>query len=97
MTLQADNDAAMTRMMTPQLRIADCCEQALGWILQTDDDGATFAMHSGQTGGFNSFVGFYLDGSAALVYLGNQAYDHTQNLRRQLIQLRQTSLSATAE
>ncbi|RAK01795.1 CubicO group peptidase (beta-lactamase class C family) [Aliidiomarina maris] len=97
MTLQADNDAAMTQMMTPQLRIADCCEQALGWILQTDDDGATFAMHSGQTGGFNSFVGFYLDGSAALVYLGNQAYDHTQNLRRQLIQLRQTSLSATAE
>jgi CubicO group peptidase (beta-lactamase class C family) len=56
-----------------------CCQQGLAWVLMEDDNGKTYAWHNGMTGGFSAFIGFYLDGSKAVVMLNNQAasFDNT--------------------
>lgn len=66
-------DAVAKQLLTPQKRIDGCCQQALGWLISEDDSGNPYAWHSGQTAGFSSFVGFYLDGSKAVVILNAQA------------------------
>lgn len=61
-------------MLEKRDTIGACCEQALAWIISEDEQGNRYAWHNGQTGGFSSFVGFYLDGSRAVVVLNNQSY-----------------------
>lgn len=72
--LQQD-DALKQLLLTPRVSAAACCQQALGWLLQEDPAGKVFAWHAGQTAGFVSYVGFYLDGSRAVVVLNNQVAD----------------------
>lgn len=93
-----NQDPAILRMLEPQHQMAACCAQALGWMLRDDEDGNTIAWHGGQTAGFTAFAGFYLDGSAGLVLLNNQAYDHSAALFNELHRARaQVTQSATAE
>lgn len=67
-----------------QYEIAACCQQAFGWMLQEDDEGRAMAWHGGQTAGFSAYIGFYLDGSAAVVFLNNQSFDHSAEMHRRL-------------
>ncbi|MGB3725611.1 MAG: serine hydrolase, partial [Glaciecola sp.] len=70
---EVKNDTALARtLFTPYTNMSACCEQALGWILLKDKKGKTYAWHNGMTGGFSAFMGFYLDGSRAIVMLNNQ-------------------------
>ncbi|WP_157981031.1 serine hydrolase domain-containing protein [Pseudidiomarina insulisalsae] len=69
----ADSPQLREVLLTPRADFGDCCQQALGWFLQEDDDGNTFVWHNGQTAGFSSYVGFYPDGSRAVIFLNNQA------------------------
>ena len=71
---EVKNDTALAKtLFTPYTNMSACCEQALGWILLEDKQGKTYAWHNGMTGGFSAFMGFYLDGSRAIVMLNNQA------------------------
>lgn len=81
MDIAAEQNELATRLFAPRESISDCCDQALGWILQADPEGKMTAWHSGQTGGFSAFVGFYLDGSAGLVWLNAQSVEHTNDMR----------------
>lgn len=74
MVLSAEQAPLAKVLFAPQFTLGNCCQQALGWILQQDDNGQWFAWHNGQTAGFGSYVGFYLDGSRAVVLLNNQTY-----------------------
>lgn len=74
MTRLQEEDAATKLLLEPVFPMSACCSQALGWILQQDQHNQWYAWHNGQTGGYVSFVGFYLDGSRAVVILNNQAY-----------------------
>lgn len=76
-------------LLTPRTDLGQCCEQALGWLLETDAEGKIFAWHNGQTAGFSSYVGFYLDGSRAVVVLNNQATDVNTEAKRLLTQANQ--------
>ena len=76
-------------LLTPRIDLGECCEQALGWLLETDAEGKIFAWHNGQTAGFSSYVGFYLDGSRAVVVLNNQATDVNAEAKRLLTQTNQ--------
>ncbi|GLR71751.1 serine hydrolase domain-containing protein [Agaribacter marinus] len=60
-------------LFTERVEFSACCGQALGWMLDKDKLGNEFAWHNGMTAGFSAFVGFYLDGSRAVVLLNNQA------------------------
>lgn len=71
-------DPVVKALLTPQFVASRDTEQALGWLISTDAKGKKFAWHGGQTGGFSAFVGFYLDGSKALVMLNNQSVDITR-------------------
>ncbi len=73
MVLNKDNDAAVQLMLTPIQDIGGKTQQALAWIISEDQQGKKFAWHNGQTAGFTSFVGFYLDGSRAVVALNSQS------------------------
>ncbi|CAB0150591.1 Beta-lactamase [Pseudidiomarina piscicola] len=73
-------------LLTPRTEFGSCCQQALGWFLQTDDAGKVYAWHNGQTGGFASYVGFYLDGSRAVVMLNNQSSAFNEEARNVLTQ-----------
>lgn len=64
---------AVELLLAPRFTMGRCCARSLGWILQKDEKGQWFAWHNGQTAGATSFVGFYLDGSRAVVILHNQA------------------------
>lgn len=75
---------AITNMLEGRHEIFACCQQALGWIIQEDEQGRAFAWHAGQTAGFTAYVGFYLDGSAALVFLNSQSVDHSSTMQRRL-------------
>ncbi|MCA1767780.1 MAG: beta-lactamase family protein [Idiomarina sp.] len=66
-------DAVATQLLTPQEAIKGCCQQALAWLISEDEEGKPYAWHNGQTAGFSSFVGFYLDGSKAVVILNAQS------------------------
>lgn len=81
----AQQDGAVELLLSPQLTLAECCQQALGWMLKKDASGKLFAWHNGRTAGFSSYVGFYLDGSAAVVILANQAID-VNAMAEQLLQ-----------
>lgn len=70
-----EDDQLAQLLLSPRLSMSECCEQALGWFLQKDAQGKIFAWHNGQTAGFVSYVGFYLDGSRAVVLLNNQVAD----------------------
>ncbi len=66
-------DPMVAAMLKPRHRISTCCEQTMGWVLSFDTKQRAYAWHNGQTGGFSSFVGFYLDGSHGVVVLNNQS------------------------
>ncbi|RTE85735.1 MULTISPECIES: serine hydrolase [Gammaproteobacteria] len=68
-----DNNPIIRNMLTPRVQLSDSLGQALGWMITTDENGKQYAWHNGQTAGFSSFVGFYLDGSRAVVILNNQS------------------------
>ncbi|MDT0596060.1 serine hydrolase domain-containing protein [Glaciecola petra] len=72
MTIAKENTSLATLLFTPVTSIS-CCEQGLAWLIMEDSEGKKFAWHNGMTGGFSSFLGFYLDGSRAVVLLNNQA------------------------
>lgn len=69
-----NKDPVVANMLAVRGSLGDCCDQALAWIISEDEQGNAYAWHNGQTGGFSSFVGFYLDGSRAVVVLNNQSY-----------------------
>ena len=69
----ANGDPVGKTMLQVQAPLADCCEQALAWIIGEDDDGNKYAWHNGQTGGYGAYIAFYLDGSRAVVVLNNQS------------------------
>jgi len=73
MAKSANQDPIVTSLLQPRLQQSSCCAQALGWMISYDDEQRPYAWHNGQTGGFSSFVGFYLDGSKGVVVLNNQA------------------------
>jgi len=73
-----NKDAIVSTLLTPQFHASRDTEQALGWLITKDKNGKKFAWHGGQTGGFSAFIGFYLDGSKALVMLNNQSVDVTK-------------------
>ncbi|MDX1525962.1 MAG: serine hydrolase domain-containing protein [Pseudidiomarina maritima] len=73
MAKSANQDPIVMNLLQPRLQQSSCCAQALGWMISYDDEQRPYAWHNGQTGGFSSFVGFYLDGSKGVVVLNNQA------------------------
>nr|WP_136252797.1 serine hydrolase domain-containing protein [Ningiella ruwaisensis] len=74
MMSEANKDTALAKLLfTPYLAIGDCCEQGLAWMMRKDKRGKPYAWHNGMTGGFSAFLGFYLDGSRAVVMLNSQA------------------------
>lgn len=73
MRKNAEGDTTVEQLLTPQKTIESCCRQALAWLISEDEDGKAYAWHNGQTAGFSSFVGFYLDGSSAVVILNAQS------------------------
>lgn len=72
MTIAKTNTSIAKLLFTPVTSIS-CCEQGLAWLIMEDANGEKYAWHNGMTGGFSSFLGFYLDGSRAVVLLNNQA------------------------
>ncbi len=74
--LHAKDRSTISKVLfSKYVSISPCCEQGLSWILSKDHQGREYAWHNGQTAGFSSFVGFYLDGSRGVVLLNNQAID----------------------
>ncbi|MGM0430423.1 MAG: serine hydrolase domain-containing protein [Pseudomonadota bacterium] len=73
MRKNAEVDTTVEQLLTPQKTIEGCCQQALAWLISEDENGKAYAWHNGQTAGFSSFVGFYLDGSRAVVMLNAQS------------------------
>ncbi|MGM0907363.1 MAG: serine hydrolase domain-containing protein [Pseudomonadota bacterium] len=73
MRKNAEGDTTVEQLLAPQKTIEGCCQQALAWLISEDEDGKAYAWHNGQTAGFSSFVGFYLDGSRAVVVLNAQS------------------------
>ncbi|MGM7448486.1 UNVERIFIED_ORG: CubicO group peptidase (beta-lactamase class C family) [Idiomarina abyssalis] len=73
MRKSAEGDTTVEQLLAPQKAIEGCCQQALAWLISEDEDGKAYAWHNGQTAGFSSFVGFYLDGSRAAVMLNAQS------------------------
>ncbi len=78
MALNQQQDPAVKLMFTPVHGIGAKTQQALAWIISEDHEGKEFAWHNGQTAGFTSFVGFYLDGSRAVVALNSQSVSVNQ-------------------
>lgn len=78
MTLSADRKPIAQQLLAPRFAMGECCQQALGWILKQDTHGKWFAWHNGQTAGFGTFVGFYLDGSRGIAILNNQSVTNNQ-------------------
>ena len=68
-----NSDKAVTTLLTSRKTIKGCCQQALSWMISEDNSGKPYAWHNGQTAGFSSFVGFYLDGSKGVVVLNAQS------------------------
>lgn len=75
MQKSAAKDPVMQLMLNPAESLGNCCPHPLGWMLEKDKKGRPFAWHAGQTAGFTSVIGFYLDGSRGMVLLNNQAID----------------------
>lgn len=73
MRKSVEGDTTVEQLLASQKTIEGCCQQALGWLISEDENGKPYAWHNGQTGGFSSFVGFYLDGSKAVVILNAQS------------------------
>lgn len=73
MRKNAEGDAVVEQLLAPQKTIEGCCKQALAWLISEDENGKAYAWHNGQTAGFSSFVGFYLNGSKAVVILNAQS------------------------
>ncbi|NWO07045.1 MAG: beta-lactamase family protein [Alteromonadaceae bacterium] len=73
MRKSAKGDTTVEQLLVPQRTIEGCCQQALGWLISQDKNGRAYAWHNGQTAGFSSFVGFYLDGSRAVIILNAQS------------------------
>ncbi|MDA6067910.1 beta-lactamase family protein [Idiomarina abyssalis] len=73
MRKSAEGDTTVEQLLAPQKNIEGCCQQALAWLISEDENGKAYAWHNGQTAGFSSFVGFYLDGSRAVVMLNAQS------------------------
>ncbi len=89
MKLPRNNPPLADLLFSPYTATAGSFEQGLGWMLMTDDKGKTYAWHNGMTGGFSSFIGFYLDGSRAVIMLNNQASSFDQQAH-QLLTRKQT-------
>lgn len=68
-----EHDPVIRNLLSPRESLGEDTQQALGWIISKDESDNAFAWHNGQTAGFSSFVGFYLDGSKAVVVLNNQS------------------------
>ncbi len=73
MEKSAAGDPVVQLMLNPAEVLGECCTQPLGWMLEKDSEGRPFAWHAGQTAGFTSVIGFYLDGSRGMVFLNNQS------------------------
>jgi CubicO group peptidase (beta-lactamase class C family) len=71
-------------LFTPYSATTGKFKQGLGWMLMQDEKGKTYAWHNGMTGGFSSFIGFYLDGSRAVIMLNNQASSFDQKAHQLL-------------
>ncbi|WP_020208206.1 serine hydrolase domain-containing protein [Gilvimarinus chinensis] len=71
--LARDDSALLATMLNPASELGPCCMHPLGWILGEDAQGRAYAWHGGMTAGFTSVIGFYLDGSRAMVLLNNQS------------------------
>jgi CubicO group peptidase (beta-lactamase class C family) len=86
MRKSAEGDTTVEQLLAPQKTIEGCCQQALGWLISEDENGKAYAWHNGQTAGFSSFVGFYLDGSKAVVMLNAQSIPVNDEAIKQLTQ-----------
>lgn len=84
MQVSTEQESLATLLFTPYSPTAGKFKQALGWMLMKDSQGKTYAWHNGMTGGFSSFIGFYLDGSRAVVMLNNQASSFDQKAHQLL-------------
>ena len=80
----AEDSQLRELMLTPRVDFAACCEQGLGWMLEQTDADHTLVWHNGRTAGFASYVGFYADGSEAVILLSNQAMDVNSQAKRLL-------------
>jgi CubicO group peptidase (beta-lactamase class C family) len=84
MQLPTQQSAFANLLFTSYTPTAGRFEQGLGWMLMKDDKGQTYAWHNGMTGGFSTFIGFYLDGSRAVIMLNNQASSFDQKAHQLL-------------
>ncbi|MDT0629341.1 serine hydrolase domain-containing protein [Alteromonas sp. W364] len=84
MLMSTEQNALAKLLFTPYTPTAGKFEQGLGWMLMKDDKGQTYAWHNGMTGGFSTFMGFYLDGSRAVIMLNNQASSFDQKAHQLL-------------
>lgn len=83
--LAREDDPLLATMLTPERILGQCCPHPLGWVLAQDSQGLDYAWHAGMTAGFSSVIGFYLDGSRAMVLLNNQSIGLSQeNLKPML-------------
>lgn len=69
----ANDNKVVSTLLAPRKTIEGCCQQALSWMISEDSNGKPYAWHNGQTAGFSSFVGFYIDGSRGVVVLNAQS------------------------
>lgn len=85
MQRKLNTDAELRELLlSPRVDFAACCEQGLGWMLEETPAGKTLVWHNGRTAGFASYVGFYADGSEAVIVLSNQAMDVNSLAKRVL-------------
>jgi CubicO group peptidase (beta-lactamase class C family) len=73
MTESKINSSIAQLLLNTYAETLPCCEQGLAWLIMEDKKGNKYAWHNGMTGGFSTFLGFYLDGSRAVVMLNAQA------------------------
>ncbi|MCP8899288.1 serine hydrolase domain-containing protein [Gilvimarinus xylanilyticus] len=71
--LACDDSPLLATMLNPAQTLGECCPHPLGWMIEQDSKGRDYAWHGGMTAGFSSVIGFYLDGSRAMVLLNNQS------------------------
>ena len=86
MAQDVDTKKLIGIMLEPAKHLGECCTHPLGWMLDSDEQGRPYAWHAGQTAGFTSVIGFYLDGSRAMVWLNNQSIEAGPSLLAPLLQ-----------
>lgn len=86
MQKNAAQDPVLELMLSPEATLGECCSHPLGWMLDKDEQDRPFAWHAGQTAGFTSVIGFYLDGSRGMVLLNNQSIGIEEQMLQWLTQ-----------